>query len=408
MFASLCPFMRNRSHKHRIESDHFITTLDLDFVRGAPASDYATDQGLAVWFTAGNVSDSFVKAVKEAKDHDWRPALSSAGFGLNGIVPSSFHGVGVVFSFPGTVSLVWSDGSKQIDLKAKSVSNFDFRKEGIKLTLSISRKSGHVSCYLHDAAKGKGLLEANVSDIPRAGFFGFTAFSGSSGNPDRVLLREMRSLNLDMKAGTGEEEPKSELDQRLEKKHLSMNDLIDHNGEEEDWLVSDPVHQVQDVNKAISILSEYLADTRYRDASLSRTLADVQSRAETLEESINDLRMEIKLSFKTGSGGSSGVKLAEEIKGLTDLIHMHSEESKSFEGLKNRLKELNDDQSRGGGGEHGHVFDKLLKSNAELESEVVNANFTANAVIAVFGIVVLLIGLLLYRNMRQYEKKHFL
>lgn len=393
------------SHKHRIESDHFITSLELDFAPAGP-SEGARDQSLAIWFAANNVSDSFFRTVKGVKTHEWGGVLSSGGFGRNGIVPSSFQGVGVIFSFPETVSLVWSDGAKSIDLAAKRLTSYNFRKKGIKMTLSVNRKTGHVSCYLHDSgASSKGLLEADVSVIPKSGFFGITAFSGSLGKPDRILLREMRSLNLDMKSGTGEEEPKSALDERLEKKNLNINDLV----HEDDELLSDPVHQIQDVNKAISILSEYLADTRYRDASLARTLADVQSRAETLEGSLSDLRMEIKLSFKSGSVGSGVGKLTEEIKGLTDLIHMHGEETKSFEGLKNKLKQVNSEASTSESSPPQQaIYAKLLKTNAELESEVANANFTANAVIGVFGLVVLLIGLLLYRNMRQYEKKHFL
>lgn len=359
---------------------------------------------MGVWFTARNVSEGFYKSVKGIKSEDWREALSSGGFGLNGIVPSSFQGVGVVFSFPSTISLVWSDGKKQIDLAQKSDGGFNFRRGGIKMTLSVSRKNGKVSCYVYDGSKGKALLEASLSsaEIPSAGFFGITAYSGSQGKPDRILLLGMRSLNLDTKAGTGEDEPvSSKLEERLEKRNLHLKDLV-HDDDED--ALTDPMHQIQDVNKAISILSEYLDDTRYRDTALSRTLAEVQSRAETLEDSINDLRMEIKFSFKSG-GAAGGVKLADEIKGLTDLIQLHSEETKSFEGLKNRLREINEAQDSV---HNPQMLDKVLRSNSELESEVANANFTANAVIALFGLVVLVIGFVLYRNMRQYEKKHFL
>ena len=134
--------------------------------------------------------------------------MSAAGFALNGVIPPSFSGVGVVFSYPGTITVVTSDGSRQltsVDTSKDSISDFDFRQPGVKLTLSLNRKRGVVGVYVSDARSGRKTLEVKTSHIPKSGFLGVTAFSGSEGKPDRFIVRQLRSINLDMSSGAGEQ-----------------------------------------------------------------------------------------------------------------------------------------------------------------------------------------------------------
>ena len=191
---------------------------------------------------------------------------------------------------------------------------------------------------------------------------------------------------------------------RLEKKHIHVSDLINDNKDE--FLVNDPIHQVQDVQKATAILEEYLADTRYRDSALMRTLSDVQSRADNIDDLVNDLRMEMKVSFKSGNIAGGAGRLREEMKGLHSLMQMHSDEQREIEELKEQLiQAANRSESYGVG---PAAYEQLVSTNAELEAEVAAANMTANLTIGIFGIVVLIVGVLLWFKMRAYEKKHFL
>ena len=368
------------------------------------------DQAFGIWFVSKNVSETVTSAVRGVKSHDWSEALTKAGFGLHGVVPPSFNGIGVLFTMPGSVTIIASDGSKPgsafnvLNLRENTVSNFDFRKPGIKLTLSFNRNKGYVSMYMVDGDKNKASLELKTAFIPKSGFLGFNGYSGSEGKPDRVLVRQLKTINLDLKKGTGEDVKSSglaDMDERLGKKNIHVDDLLF----DDDW-IDDPIHQVSDVNKAITILEEYLAETRYRDSSLVRTLSDIQARADSLDDSIKDLRMEIKYSFKDDGGGAGKARMMEEMKGLNDLIQLHSEENESIENLKANMRTINDRVEQYG--EDPRMYDRLIAVNAELEAEVSHANFTANAMIGLFGLSVLIVGFVLWTKMRQYEKKHFL
>ena len=413
-------------HTGEVETSHFITTLELDVapVVSASAYDLPGDQSFAFWFTTQNVSDALAKFASSNDQADWSPGLSAAGFGMNGVIPPSFSGLGVVFTSKGHVSVVSSDGSRpatafnQMDPSINTVKDFNFRKPGVKLTLSFNRNRQSFSMYLSDNDGQRSQLAVTSEHIPSKGYLGMTAFSGSSGKPDRWSIRSMRSINLDMKAGTGEDSKKSELgdlEAKLEKKNLHIDDLIinsDEAAEDAHW-IEDPENQIKDVHKAISIVSEYLSDTRYRDQSLIRSMSDLQSRADALEELINELRVEMKYTFiEHGAGDSgSGAGLMNEVRGLKELIKAHSDDNKAIAELKDKIKLMStagEENGQVADDEDPELYKKLLHANDELEAEVVNINFTANLAIGVFGLVVLVLGLLLYVKMRQYEKKHFL
>ena len=196
----------------------------------------------------------------------------------------------------------------------------------------------------------------------------------------------------------------NDLDSRLEKKHIHVQDLVSDNVDDS-W-VNDPVHQLQDVRKATTIIEEYLSDTRYRDSALMRTLGDVQSRADSLEDLINDFRMEIKVSFKEGNVGGGAGRLQSEIKGLRDLMQFHADERQQIDELKDHL--LLSHARVDGYGANPELYKQLISANTELEVEVNSAHSTLNLVIGIFGFVVMIVGFFLWLKMRQYEKKHFL
>ena len=359
---------------------------------------------MGIWLSAGNFSDDLSKAVSSVKTEDWRPTLAKAGFGINGIVPPKFSGVGILLSYgTGKIHLLSADGSIASDsLKLTDgknvVNNFEFRKSGVKITLSVNRKRGVVSVYVFDADNKSNHLEVSTSNIPERGFLGITAYSGSDGSPYRVTVPRIKSMNMDLKSGTGE----GSNTVVGEKTKVHVQDLVQ---EEDSDLLGDPLHQIADVRKATSVLSEYLADSRYRDSSLVRSLADIQSRAHALQDAINDLRAEIRITFKSG-GNPSAKSLVGEIKSLQELIQMHADENQSLEGLRTNLGILGETGSQS---DHDpESVERIAASNKELEEEVERANFTANLVIGVFGFTVMVLGLVLYLKMRQYEKKHFL
>ena len=398
-------------HVGEIETTHFITTFEIDVapVVGGSIYDIPSDQVFSIWYTSQNVSDTLAKFSSSNEKADWVEGLRSNGLGLQGVIPPSFTGVGIIFTSKGHVSVVSSDGSRPasafetLDPSVNSVRNFNFRKPGIKLTISVNKNRKSLSVYLSDSESGRGQVIVNTDHIPAKGYLGVSAYSGSSGKPDRWSIRSMRSINLDMKAGTGEDSKRSELGEfeaKLEKKNLHMDDLINNEGE-------DPEHQIQDVHKAISIISEYLADTRYRDQSLIRSMSDLQSRADSLEELVNELRVEMKYTFFEGKGSTGN--LMNEVRGLKELIQAHSDDNRAITELKEKIKIMSTaGEGEGGSEENPELYQKLLSANDELEAEVANINFTANLAIGFFGVVVLLLGLLLYIKMRQYEKKHFL
>ena len=405
-------------HVGEIETSHFLSTIEVDIAPVIEASSYdvPNDQAFGIWYTTQNVSDALSKFASSNDQADWTPGLQSVGFGLRGVIPPSFNGVGVVFSSKGYVSVITSDGSRSassfenLESSANLIKDFNFRKPGVKVTLSFNKNRKSFSVYLSDNEGKRGQVVVSTDHIPSKGYLGMTAYSGSSGKPDRYSVRSMRSINLDMKAGTGEDSRRSELsdlEAKLEKKNLHIDDLITNpdEGDDSHWS-EDPDHQIKDVHKAISIISEYLSDTRYRDQSLIRSMSDLQSRADALEELINELRVEMKYTFiENGNGGSAN--LVNEVRGLKELIQAHSDDNKAISDLKDKIKVMSTDGGQVSD-DDPELYQKLISASDELEAEVVNINFTANLAIGVFGLVVLMLGLLMYVKMRQYEKKHFL
>lgn len=393
------------SHPGKIETDHFICTIDLNSIaaESTTASKPAQDQMVGIWISSTNITDDLSKSTSSVRVEDWKPALTTGGFGMNGVIPPKFSGVGVILSYGrGTIHFISSDGSTpstslRLDDSKNVLNDFEFRKSGVKLTLSVNRKRGVFSVYAFDSDKKSKNLEVPTPDIPRSGFFGITAYSGSSGTPYRVTIPRIKMMNLDLKSGTGEgSQPIGD------KNKIKVEDLL-HDDDFE--VLSDPLHQIADLRRATSVLSEYLADSRYRDSSLVKSLGDIQGRAHALQDAINDLRAEIKMTFKSG-GHPSAKSLLGEIRGLEELIKLHAEENQSLEGLRSNLLELGD-----AGGNQLHdpeSIERISASNRELEEEVSRVNFTANLVIGVFGFTVVVLGLVLYIKMRQYEKKHFL
>ena len=379
-----------------------MTTIDLSSSTNSPAAHVPEDEYVGIWFSSRNVSDDLSKAQSSITSSDWRPDLASKGFGMSGIVPPQFAGVGIVISFAsGKINLVSGDGSSSSELTLSGegknvISNMDKLKSGVKLNLSVNRKKNTFSVYAYSGKTQTGRAEISTNHIPAEGYLGVTGFSGSGPHRShRVVITRIRTINLDFKSGTGEG-----IQKVGEKHEIDMSELLLEDGD-------DALSQIKDIRKATSILSEYLADTRYRDSSMVRTISDIQGRAQSLQDSINDLRAEIRISFKQSGGKRSSTSgLVGEIKGLEELIRLHAEESASIEHLKENIKVLGEVGT--GYGHDPAAVERISVSNKELQDEVSKANLTANLVIGVFGMTVLILGIFMYAKMRQYEKKHFL
>jgi hypothetical protein len=357
---------------------------------------------VGIWFSQGNYTGTVMKGLESNKADDWRDSMISVGFGLDGVLPPNFSGVGVVLSYSaGTITLITSDGSAgspnyRLDTSKNTISNFDFRRPGVKITLSINRKRNGFHVYVFDSEKNRANLELDgIHTIPTSGFFGFAGYTGTSDTTYRVLIRQIKSVNLDLASGSGEAGP-TEVG---EKHKINLDELV----HDDDDMLEDPLQQIKDLQKATSILSEYLADSRYRDSAMVRNLGDIQARAHSLQDAIDDLRAELRISFKAGAG--SGKDLLGEVMSLKELVKIHSEENSSLEGFREDLKKLHEETTDE---TDSNVVQNIASANRELADEVSRANFTANLVIGIFGITVMGLGLVLFFKMRQYEKKHFL
>ncbi len=372
------------------------------------------DEAFAIWFVAKNVSESFVSFVAKTEVQNWKDGLKADGFGMNGIIPPFFSGFGLVFTPPGDITVISSDGSQpsstfdNLNIRKDSINNFDFRTSGVKLTISTNRNRESISVYAY-AGTARGQVTVSTKHIPASGYLGFTGYTGSKADvPFGVNLRQMRTINLDYKSGAGEDSLKAslpELEKRLEAKNLHVDDLLMNSDDDDDLQDLDADEQINDVHKAVNIISEYLSDTRYRDQNLMQSMMDLRSRADDLEEMINSLRTEIRYTFN-GKGAKNS--LQQGIKGLQELIQMHAEENQNINALKSKLDSFASAVANEHDQSHDEVIHKLASVNVELENEVVQANLTANLVIGLFGVVVLAIGFMLYQKMKQYEKKHFL
>ena len=369
-------------HSSPITTSNFEIVADIDTI--GLAKPINADQAFAMWYVATNASaevDAIVRRrVVQAKREDvkdWATISAEEGRSLLSM-SSRFRGIGVFFTHARglpTVTLVVNDGSRSVVIANERFSKaFDFRNKDkpVQVKLRLHPDRVELKVKLRGDAwtdVASTVLPANV--IPSSGgYLGFTSSTGKGDSPDQVVIRQIQAFTFEApRALAG-----------------SAADLL-MAAEGQDTLVT--------VKKATTVLLDHLQEVRPSDDKLINQVMDLQKKVRGIETSLEQLRLEIKYTFKTDSGSRRNDldSLVRELNGLKQAL---SEDDGHIDALASKI------QGR------SSIADTVRKTNTELEEAIRTTHTTAGIVIIAFIFLTCVVGGALYRRMTSYEKKHFL
>ena len=154
------------------------------------------------------------------------------------------------------------------------------------------------------------------------------------------------------------------------------------------------------LKKATEVLLSHLSENKPASDKMVTQVIALQQRIGKIESSLDQLRLEVKYTFKAGASGSLGKRelqgIMSELHGLTQSL---SEDDNRISDLANKF--------HSGRGSLG-MSDALHRTSSQLEDAIRNTYMTASAVVIAFILLTCLMGVALYRRMTSYEKKHFL
>ncbi|KAF7456890.1 lectin family protein [Cryptosporidium felis] len=389
----LVPGVKNRTgqfwNKSPLNTSHFEITFTFE-VAGNPGSSQE-GEGFAFWFVSEAYGSIYPKSNEDLEN--W----NLLGYKNNP------KGIGVLFSFLDrtnkknpSISLLLSDGNKtfsDFDVPTHQGVYYNFvsldgpvtfrlslsPEVGISGQIRISPTSKWIDCFKVDA-------NAIPASVKNGGYIGFSSYTGPEvpNHPkvaDRISIITLNVYNLDLKRA-GEELPDT-------LKHDSSTEQV----EITDLLRETHVHGDRDVAEALKafsqILYKHIAEATPREQAIHRTLNTLLSQVQKLTTEVKE--MQRILSIHTGANHSETLNTVQtELVGLKSMFDRHSKYQ------TNTLIELED----------------TIKNKEDMTSQVHKAiksqSSTTSIVSVVLIVIIVLFGLLVWKKVKDIEKKHLL
>lgn len=391
----LVPGVKNRTgqfwHKSPLNTSHFEIIVTFEVV--GPSSN-SEGEGFALWFVSESYGSIYPKSNEDLES--W----NLLGY------KNTPNGIGVLFSFLDrnnkknpSISLLVSDGSKVISSHTDVPThmgvyyNFINLEEPITFRLYVSPESGILGqIRTSPTSKWIDCFRSDVKNIPASvkngGFVGFTSFTGHEipNQPkvaDRISIINLHVYNYDLKRAGEEIADSLKRDSDYSKEHVEVTDLLRHTH----------VHGDKDVAEALKafsqILYKHISEATPREQAIHRTLNTLLSQVQKLSTEIRE--MQRILSIHTGMNHSETLNTVQtELIGLRTLFDRHSKYQ------TNTLIELED----------------TIKNKEDVASQVHKAiksqSSTTSIVSIVLIVIIILFGLVVWKKVKDIEKKHLL
>ncbi|KAK9172348.1 Concanavalin A-like lectin/glucanase domain containing protein [Cryptosporidium meleagridis] len=390
----LVPGVKNRTgqfwNKTPLNTSHFEITFTFEVV-GTPNSSQE-GEGFAFWFVSEAYGSIYPKSNEDLE------LWNLLGY------KNAPKGLGVMFSFLDrnnkknpSISLLLSDGDKTFsshtDIPTHLGVYYNFiNSEGptiFKLYVSpetgiigqirTSPTSKWIDCFKSDA-------KSIPSSIKNGGFIGFSSYTGpevpnQSKIADRISIISLNVYNLDL-TRAGEEIPDS-------LKHDPNTEQV----EVTDLLRDTHVHGDKDVAEALKafsqILYKHITEATPREQAIHRTLNSLLSQVQKLTTEIKEVQR--ILLINSGTNHSETLNTVQtEIVGLKTLFDRHSKyQTNTLIGLEDTLKNKEDVASQ---------VHKAIKSQSS----------TTSIVSIALIIIIVVFGLIVWKKVKDIEKKHLL
>ncbi|KAH7648195.1 ERGIC3-like mannose binding lectin that is a type I membrane [Cryptosporidium bovis] len=394
----LVPGVKNRTgqfwNKGSLNTSHFEIYLTFEVISVSP--DVKQEgEGFAMWFVSESYGSIYPKSSEDLEN--W----NLLGYKNNP------KGIGVLFSFLDrnnkknpSISLLLSDGNKvfsphtDVPTHVGVYFNFVNLEEPLTFRLYVSPESGitgqirttptskWIDCFKADSA---GIPES----IKNGGFIGFTSYTGPESNDqsfkaaDRISIINLNVYNLDLNRAGEEVADSLKYESGYNKDHVEVTDLLRETH----------VHGDKDVSEALKafsqILYKHITEATPREQAIHRTLNTLLSQVQKLSNEVKE--MQRILTIHTGTNHSETLNFVQtEIVGLKTLFDRHSKHH------TNSLMEL----------------EGTIKNKEDVATQVHNSiksqYSTASVVSIALIIIILVFGLIVWKKVRDIEKKHLL
>jgi len=249
-----------------------------------------------------------------------------------------------------------------------------------------------------------GRLDREKTDIGPNAFFlnmtvhsgGYIGFSGFGGDPivgtgDMVTITNFYMWNLDMNTpGEDSEVLKHTLGD------LDVGDILrDHSH------VKDQRDLTGALKQLTRLIYKHVSEAGPREQSILRTLNSLMTSMHKLYSKVAELEQDVR-----GAGGGHNHSetmhaMKSDLMGLRSLFHRHSQQQ------TNSLSSLHNALSSGGGGNAQEVKE-LAQKAAALENTIRSHTSVSSYLTLGILVSVLVFAGMVWKKMREMEKKHFL
>jgi hypothetical protein len=364
------------------------------------------DQALAFWYTPQNVTASY-KEETMIKTANWKAGLDEAGLNFAGFF-SKFKGFGAVLSTGNSekkhepvVSGVQNDGTRNLEYwhhaPTKNAKSIDFRNTlnpaQFKLVVTPTSAEGHLkqsaSLMWHECFK----INLNVET---GGYLGVTAWSGSG--PGKADLVSLQRLDVYNKDSTSIGEEMKDVSREIQDAYREM--LTDERRH-----FKDQKSQMEHLQRLVKMLSQHGETAKPAEERMFKDLEGLETRMNRLDEDCKTLTKEVSVIINKQGMETVGT-MKDEIIGMRRIfIKDSATHRKKIEAVHKDVSEMKLSREKVMNPE---TFAQVAKQTENLEKTVQSTGTQSSWLMLLIIAAVLGIGVLMWKRMRYYEKKHFI
>lgn len=394
--------------KEPLLTDNFEVIVQFKLQGDGPAS---KDQSFAFFFVEGNVSAGFDEK-KVIQAASWADGLEELGFTLSGFF-KRFKGFGAVLSTMNgagkdkpVVSYIDSDGMTDlkygVDVPTKEAKGLDFRNTlnsaSLRIRVTPDKIEGEMKQSPSLSWNQVFSIERNDNtDIsPTLGaYMGFTAWSGTGEQADRLSITKLEVLNHDETSiGENVQEISSET-------QMALQDAV----ADDKRHLEDQIAQREQISKLIKMLSDSHEKSQSEESKMFQDLEKLNVRVTTMGDGCKEVVKEVDLLMKSSDPKAHVGAMVQEIVGLRRIFVKDSQVHKTkVDTVQKKVSEIKETKS-GSSGEA--TLTELAQKSKELEEVVQKQTSAMSYMLMIIFIAVALMGYLVYGRLNYYEKKHF-
>ncbi|VUZ93340.1 parasite-infected erythrocyte surface protein, putative [Plasmodium vivax] len=403
--------IKKQLYREHIDERYYKTNQVKETVYKTATEEKNKINGFAFWLLPNEFSLQNVNAEGENQ-------LEEDQFGLYGF-KKDFNGIGVGFQLRANdfvLSGLINNGKKNRNVKENVTKSYNLSLLSMDelVYVKITTQKNEMRVYLFNASNNSYIHSLTVKkQIPRENYIGFSAFNYKENEllpdthaekyvPTFVGITHVSISSSDIfPDGQQGEYSGKEADSmdESEEQHLGNDPSDVLSGQDSSHPNYHGYHnQAEALNSLNATLQQFMS---YQISSEKKILQSLN----TLQESIQYLHAELKQVKKNVVTKSEDPKhfqkiFTTELSGLKSLFHSHAQHSKkNMEDITDRLtKRINENQEL-----------KLLAEKAQkLETIISKGNSTSYHFSFAFAALIILTLILIYKKIRDVEKKHIL